>query len=369
MPNRRREEYRVLFLRSSPFPGGIERILTWAGEVMRASGVTVGMAVLWRGRGEHPWVAQARGRGLNAWTVPEAHAWDVRPLLALRRIVAHFRPNLVHSHDCRSDFFAPFLGTPWLVTAHGYTRATRKMRLYEALDRRLILRARRIIVPSRYARDELVRMGLPARRIRPIPHGLHWPWVDKLAEVRALAPAPLTPILFLGRHSREKGGDLLLRALHRLGSPPRPVWFVGEGRERRRWERLARELKLGHRVTFWGWQKNPYPFLRAAAFLVVPSLRETFGLSALEAQGMGIPLVASRVGGLEEILVPQGVHFFSPTRDGSEALAKALARMEEEQERFRADARRARPQVRRAYAVEVMAQAYTRLYEEVLDEA
>ena len=80
------------------------------------------------------------------------------------------------------------------------------------------------------------------------------------------------------------------------------AWVVGDGDERQRLERLCRDKGLIDRVTFWGFQKNPYPFIAQADALVIASDAEGFPLVMLEALALGTPLVATRCAGPVEAL-------------------------------------------------------------------
>lgn len=101
----------------------------------------------------------------------------------------------------------------------------------------------------------------------------------------------------------EKGVEIALRALAEL--PSRVVlWIAGEGPERGRLERLAESLGIGDRTTFLGLRSDVCQFMQAADCLVCPSLwQEAAGLVILEAMACGLPVIASRVGGIPEFVV------------------------------------------------------------------
>jgi glycogen(starch) synthase len=108
-----------------------------------------------------------------------------------------------------------------------------------------------------------------------------------------------------GRMVRKKGFDLLLRAWTNLGpNVDVPLWLAGDGEERTRLEALAGELGLGSRVRFLG----PVPhgetlgILEHAALAIVPSREEPYGIVVVEAQALGVPVVAARVGNLPRLI-------------------------------------------------------------------
>ena len=216
---------RVLLVRSSVHMAGVERVLLWLAQALRSRGTTVGIAALFRTSAPsllHPLVVAARAGGVPAWTLSDRGPWDPRLLGTFRGLLRRFRPTLVHTHDYKGDALAALLApTKWVATAHGYTGEDGKVRLYETLDRSLLRRARRVVVPSAYSWGKLRRFGIPAHRLHVVPHGVDWGQVD------AWAAQPMPPkaeedvrggpvLTFMGRHSPEKGGDVLLRALPTL---------------------------------------------------------------------------------------------------------------------------------------------------------
>ncbi|MFC2095729.1 glycosyltransferase family 4 protein [Candidatus Bipolaricaulota bacterium] len=121
-------------------------------------------------------------------------------------------------------------------------------------------------------------------------------------------PLPFDPprLLFLGRLSPEKRGDLVLDAFAeiRVKHPRAQLVIAGDGAERKSLETQAAHLELGDCVQFHGWirPEDVPAWINSATLLLLPSEREAFGLAALEAGLMGRPVVASRRGGLPEVI-------------------------------------------------------------------
>jgi glycogen synthase len=146
---------------------------------------------------------------------------------------------------------------------------------------------------------------------------------DAVAIEPRIAPAvtPGAPYVFVaGRMVRKKGFDLLLRAWAALG--PRTeaeLWIAGDGEEGLALERLARELELGKRVRFLG--PVPHPemlgLLERATLCVVPSREEPYGILVVEAQALGVPVVATAVGNLPELIEDRRTGYLAePTVEG-----------------------------------------------------
>jgi glycosyltransferase involved in cell wall biosynthesis len=125
---------------------------------------------------------------------------------------------------------------------------------------------------------------------------------------------------------RSKGVDLALRAMSEL---PKNVvlWIIGSGPDAGELQNLARSLKVVDRVRFWGLQRQVEPFLQASDCFVLPSRwQEAAGLVILEAQATGLPVVASRVGGIPEYL-DEGRTGLLFTPEDAHQLAEHLQRL------------------------------------------
>jgi len=158
------------------------------------------------------------------------------------------------------------------------------------------------LVNSEAARHELESRELPGTRIGVVPNGI---------DLTEFSPDPDWPdhegyLLFVGRLVPQKGVDVMLRAfavvLRRC--PWAQLVVVGDGDLQLYLKRVAYHLGIPHRVTFRDWQTGPglVALYQRAAGLVVPSYYEPFGIVALEAMACGRPVIASRVGGLAEII-------------------------------------------------------------------
>lgn len=255
--------------------------------------------------------------------------------LALRRELARARPARIVTHFLLPS--APVVlalaapaGVACEVHGHG-TDVDVALRLPAPLRRRLfagLQGAARVALPSQEKLDRLTAaMGLTA----PPSHFV----VDTMA-ADLPAPAPLRPplgerrgVLFVGRLIRQKGIDTLLHALARLG-PGVPLEIAGDGPERPRLERLARDLAVDARFHGFVDPARRDRLYRRAAVLAVPSRDLPSGLSEgaplviCEARAHGLPVVASAVGGIPELCAGDPLARLIPPGDPA-ALARALA--------------------------------------------
>lgn len=219
-----------------------------------------------------------------------------------------------------------------------------------------------IVCQSRAMRDDLVATYAVRSSMRTIPNPVDLERIERLA-----CCAPQHPffdgeagarIVAVGRMTREKGFDVLIEALARLGRRDVRLALVGDGTLRAGLEQQVARLGLQSAVTFAGLQQNPYAWIRHADVLALPSRVEGFPNVVLEALACGTPVVATPVPGAVEILngVPGCV--IAQAGDAA-ALSRALAQW--------LDSPRQRPgsQVVARYD----AAAVTREYEQVLTDA
>jgi len=139
---------------------------------------------------------------------------------------------------------------------------------------------------------------------------------------------PRPYILAYGRLNPVKGFDILLRAFAQSAGdlPEIDLILAGDGPERENLIRISRELEIADRILFFG-QASPseiVPLLNGSRLVIVPSRQESFGLAALEAMAAGKPVLATRVGGLPEIIPEEGNILVSPEID---SLAQGLVKM------------------------------------------
>ncbi|GBD25935.1 D-inositol 3-phosphate glycosyltransferase [bacterium HR30] len=170
------------------------------------------------------------------------------------------------------------------------------------------------IAVSPSTRDDLVARGIAPESIRVIPNGLD----HSLYNPEGASPAEQPTLLVLGRVEFYKRIDLVLRAAKELlfAVPSLHVVVVGDGRAKAELQRLANELGIGERVTFTGFVSDDVKVehIRRCHVLVNTSEKEGWGLTVLEANACGLPVVASDVPGLRDavrhgetgLLVPHG---------------------------------------------------------------
>jgi glycosyltransferase involved in cell wall biosynthesis len=183
-----------------------------------------------------------------------------------------------------------------------------------------------VVVASEHMRAEYERHGVVSDRLHRIP--LFAPAPSRVAPRR---DRPATPhVLFMGRMTNLKGGDLLIRAAALLARRDHPValTLAGDGPVRPRWQTLAASLGVTARFTGWLDPSGCEALLAEASAIAIPSVwPEPFGLVGLEAAASGVPAVAFDVGGVREWLHDGESGLLAGPRPDPVRLAAAIDRI------------------------------------------
>jgi glycosyltransferase involved in cell wall biosynthesis len=220
----------------------------------------------------------------------------------------------------------------------------------------------------------LIEDGVPEARTRVIYNGLN-PMRLEGGDARGLrASLGIKQDAFVATAVAAlihlKGLDLAIRALTCLapGAPEMHVIIVGEGEERHALERLARRLGVQHRVHLIGQRSDVGAIYRDATDVaVLPSRREAFALAAAEAGLERLPVVAARVGGIEEVVL-EGKTGLLVKPESPSALAQALHRLALHPEERRRMGKEARAWVLNHFTVDRMVESFQAEYERLLSE-
>ena len=277
-------------------------------------GVETIVATYTRGEASNAFIESARTQGLDVHVIEERGLYDTAVVEALRGIARKVSPDIVQTHAVKSHFLARMAGlpegAPWVAFHHGYTWPTARARLYNQLDRWSLRAARRVVTVSGPFREQMLARGVKGDRIEIVHNAIAPDWgaeertpAKKAALRRELGiSAESKVILIVGRLSAEKDHIALLQAIRGMKSAPVHLIVVGEGPERSRIEAKVRELGLGDRVSLTGQKKSAAPFYGIASLAVLSSLSEGSPNALLEAMAAGVPVVATNVGGIPEIV-------------------------------------------------------------------
>lgn len=261
---------------------------------------------------------QALRRQADSWgcplhEIPETGPIDPYTVKTALRLCRQLNVRVWHGHDYKSNLLGLVLRRRWpmklVTTVHGWTWHTARTRFYYHLDNWALARYDHVIVVNPKLYDHCRGLGLPDERLTYIPNAIEpseYPAQPDTTAARRRAEIPDGKLVIgvVGRLSVEKGVDRAIRTLAKLKErvPNAQLHLIGDGPERAELEQLTVALGLTDAVHFWGWQsqaKSWYPMMDA---LLLPSHTEGLPNVVLEAMTMGVPVAATDVGGVRDLL-------------------------------------------------------------------
>jgi glycosyltransferase involved in cell wall biosynthesis len=304
--------------------GGSERHLL---ALLPALAELGGLDVVFVGLDDPAYDAEPFYRALGVPAVRLSMPRDLDPLL-LARLARTLRADVVHTHLVHADVYG------------GAAAALRRARLvstkhnddpfrtgpFRYVERGLTRLADHVLtITESLRRFNVEQVGLPAAKVTTVHYGLDEPpaaWGENPPDP---VPEGAPVLLSVSRLTAQKGIDVALRALPRVREQVPGAWLVvlGEGPDRAALEALAAELGVADAVHFPGRVPDVAAWLRRADVLVHPARWEGFGLALLEAMLSSLPVVASRVSSIPEIVAEGETGLLVPP-DDPEALAGAL---------------------------------------------
>lgn len=338
---------------------------------LAAAGSTVHAHIITPPAHEPPLVAALRAGGVNVHTTAIAGRRYGVERARTRELCRTLGVQVVHSHGYRTDVIdapaARALGLPVVSTVHGFTGGGLRNAVYEWLQFRALRRMHRVIAVSRPLVDLLVRRGVRRDAIRLLPNAFA---ADAAALPRAEARRALGLadnagpwVGWVGRMSPEKGPDLFVAAAAASRQPAR--WaMIGDGPELAATRERAE--RSGAPVTFLGLRPGAGRFLAAFDVIVLSSRTEGTPIVALEALALGVPVVATAVGGVPDLLADGAGRLVAPGNPTE--LAAAVDDLLADAAGAAALGARGRERVLTRYAATPWIEAHRHLYRELVSE-
>jgi glycosyltransferase involved in cell wall biosynthesis len=310
--------------------------------------------------------AAARRRGLTVLPLPLHNT--VRAAFHLRRFLRARHFQILHAHDGRGQTISwiASMGLPVLCVASRRVTFLPRHRLSHALKYRYTCHA--VIAVSQFIQKLLIQSGIPATKIEVIYDGIDFPeslpGTEEKSSIRKSFQLDDRHFVIghAGAFTGEKGQEIAIQAFQLLERilPNARLLLAGDGPL---FEALKRKYTIAEpqgKIRFVGYLDNLSRFMNCLDLFIMPSLAEGLGSSALIAMAHGVPVIASRVGGLPEIVEEQTTGWLvEPGSPG--ALAERIISIASDKTRLQRAGLHARETARR-FTTKVMTDKIEALY-------
>jgi len=297
---------------------------------------------------------------------------DVNPRMAVgvTRAARAEAPDLVHGHLVHGDVYgsmaAALLRTPFVSSRHNDDRYL--LGPFRHVDRLFARRAKRLIAISDAVRRFLVQAGLPERKLVTVHYGLNElpPEPSEVTPADAGIPDGAPLVLAVGRLIEQKDHATLLRAFASVASqyPDARLAILGGGPLEKELRRLAAELGIGHAVVLAG-RTSIRDWLARADVFAHTSRWEGFGIVLLEAMLASLPIVATRVSAVPEVVADGETGLLVEPGD-VDGVAAAIGSLLGDPDRGRALGAAGLLRVRSSFSVGAMTDRTIAVYQEAL---
>ena len=289
---------------------------------------------------------------------------------AVTRVCRALSPTVLHSHGYLPDVLSASLGglgAARVTTVHGFTGGGWKNRLYEFLQRQAYSRFDAVVAVSRPLASRLTTSSAAKKRTQTIRNA----WIPARDSTTCESARSLLKLKkdsfnvgWVGRMSPEKAPDILIECLPLLADIPIHVSMIGDGRERERLMNRAIELGVAPSITWYGEMAKAAHLIPAFDLFVNSSRTEGTPITLFEAMDAGVPIVATAVGGVPDMLSPHEAIFVD--RENVAALAGGIRDVYHNRPAASERAQKARRRLHNEFAVAPWIDAYEKIYREAI---
>lgn len=327
--------------------------------------------VVMRGEG---WVAdQVRSVGIAPQFIDSKGSFNLGYILGLKRLLVAERVDLIHAHLLGSNVYGALLGVmcrkPMIATFHGAVDVSAGERFLRAKFGIIGWGASAIVCVSKRLQKELAeRSPLPAHKLQLIYNGVD-PELFCEAPASGLKeelglPPEANLVVSIGNIRPAKGYDYLVDAAIKMVRLDPNTHFVVVGHQRPAlFEKLKEQMQRAPekpKIHWLGFRRDVINVLRQADIFLLPSTSEGFSISTVEAMMAGVPIIATRSGGPEEIISDGESGLLIPVGD-SDAIVSAIQRLNDSTLK-RQITERALESAKTKFSLENMLRAYKELY-------
>lgn len=279
---------------------------------------------------EGPVADMARKSGITVYILSQQSRYDIRVLKKLRQLIQRNGYTVVHTHGPRANLFVSLIhrliAAKWIMTVHSdptldFEHRGIKGKLFEQINLRTLKKPDHLIAVSKEIKSILMQNNVSASQVSVVHNGRAFSedWKP------AAKDTSIFRMLTVGRLEKVKGHRYLIEALRQLDFSDWMLTICGSGEEEVELKALVNRSGLTEKVLFLGWidsEEVSRQFSKADV-MILPSLSESFPLVALEAGEKRLPVIASEVGDVKDMIPSEQYGWLVP-KGNSTALKKAI---------------------------------------------
>jgi glycosyltransferase involved in cell wall biosynthesis len=307
--------------------------------------------------------------GIPVWKLGLNFKYDLRGIIKLISLIKRGKYNVVHVHLFPANLFMSLASLflpkniKFIYSEHNVYNRRRSFKIFKILDTFIYSRYYKIIGVSKQVQVALIEW-LPALQKKSVV-------ISNAVSVPDLSnwsPVKKYDVLFVGRLTKAKGVDILLKAINILKEKYQKeikAAIVGKGYLEEELKELVMELGIEKEVEFLGVRRDIEKLMKSTKLFVLPSRWEGLPLTVLEAMSSGAGIIAAKVGGIPEVIEhkKEGI-LISP--DDPEALAGAIAKLLKDRELRVKLSINAYQKVKEKYSIEVYTKDLLELYKSLI---
>jgi glycosyltransferase involved in cell wall biosynthesis len=318
---------KILHLRASNFYGGPERQIHFHARLAAKAGYKIIVGSFSENGISPKFLDAIAADNIETHLFDVKNAYDFGAIGFVRKYLKENNINILCTHDYRSHFIGyravRRTQAGWVAFSRGWTKDSLRVRLYTWLEKFIVRFADHIVAVSEAQKRKLVRLLIPESKITTTHNAIDIDFFANIVKVdlrkRFNLPDDSIIVVAGGRFSREKGQKYLIAAAAQALKQDKRLKFIiyGDGPDYNKIVDTVRKLNLNGQIICPGFEKDLLGCLKGADILVNPSLSEGLPNIVLEAMAMGIPVIATAVGGVPE-LIHSGVDgIMVPPGDGN----------------------------------------------------
>lgn len=360
---------KILYFTTSPIIGGAEKQLFELVTNLNKNKFEILVCAI-KGEQEGPLLEKIREKGIKTKSLNVNSKWRFYKVFQFYSLLKKEKPDILQSFlffdNIIARIFGKIAGITIVISGQRNVEIKRSW-LRNFLDKITLPLADFVVSNSEAGKSILInREKVSEEKIRVIYNGIK---IDSVYQNKKDKEGNNKTIGFVGHLTKQKGVEYLLRATKELKEKKEDfaLKIIGDGSERRSLEKLSQDLSIENFVYFVGHKENAWKYMQDLNVLVLPSLWEGLPNVIMEAMAVGLPVVATSVGGVPELIKNNETGFLVGPKD-PKALAEKIEHVlnfsEVEKKKMGENARRA---VEEKFSIEKMVSEHEGLYKKLMN--